>query len=540
MSPVTVERPQDESRRAPSVLIVGAGFGGLAAAIELKQHGITDVTILERAPRLGGTWHYNSYPGAACDVPSHLYSFSFAQRRDWSRLCSSQAEIHDYLRSVAREHDLERHVRYEQTVDACEWDEMAARWTVTTRSGELFEANALVLATGQLHQPAYPPLAGIESFAGHSFHSAEWDHDYPLVGKRVAVVGTGASAVQFVPEIAKQAGRLEIFQRSGNWFLPRRNRHYPPLVKAAIELVPGLQSFRRKFMFHYGESLTAAIRNPDTLGRIGAARSAAFMRWQLKDRDVRKKVWPDYTFGCKRVLFSSYFLPALQRANVDVVTDAIEHVVPEGLVTADGTLHEVDCIVWGTGFKTNDFMFPMRVTSSHGGELSDAWAHGAHAHLGMTVPHFPNMFVMYGPNTNTSGGSIIFYLEAQASYIRQALQQLQRRGAGAIEVRAEVEQASDEALQARFAGTAWTDCDSWYRDEDGRIVANWPGYMREYFEQTRRLDPREYRFTTNPASPAPASVPAAPASNVPASALAQGAGERDATHEQRSLTSTTT
>jgi cation diffusion facilitator CzcD-associated flavoprotein CzcO len=528
MSTVTVERPPGESRRAPSVLIVGAGFGGIAAAIELKRHGIADVTILERAPRLGGTWHYNGYPGAACDVPSHLYSFSFAQRRDWSRLCSPQAEIHDYLRDVAREHDVERHVRYAQTVEACEWDDTAARWTITTRGGELFVADALVLATGQLHQPAYPSIPGIESFAGQSFHSAEWDHGYALAGKRVAVVGTGASAVQFVPEIAEQAARLTIFQRSGNWFLPRRNRRYPRLVKAAIERVPGLQAFRRRFMFHYGESLTAAIRHPDTLGRIGAARSAAFMRWQLKDRDVRKKVWPDYTFGCKRVLFSSHFLPALQRANVDVIADSIERVVPEGIVTADGALHEVDCIVWGTGFKTNDFMFPMHVRSSRAGELREAWAGGAHAHLGMTVPGFPNMFVMYGPNTNTSGGSIIFYLEAQAAYIRQALQQLQRRGAHAIEVRAEVEQASDEALQARFAGTAWTGCDSWYRDERGRIVANWPGYMREYFEQTRRLDPREYRFT-------PASTPAA----VPIP-IAAGESERDATHEQRSLSSTTT
>jgi cation diffusion facilitator CzcD-associated flavoprotein CzcO len=524
----TVERPQSQSRRAPSVLIVGAGFGGIAAAIELKRHGIADVTILERAPQLGGTWHYNSYPGAACDVPSHLYSFSFAQRRDWSRLCSPQAEIHDYLRSVVREHDVERHVRYERSVSSCAWDQANARWRVETADGEVYEADAIVLATGQLHQPAYPPIEGIESFAGQSFHSANWDHSYPLSGKRVAVVGTGASAVQFVPEIAEQAARLTVFQRSGNWFMPRRNRHYPRLLKAAIERVPGLQEFRRNFMFQYCELITAAIRHPETVGRLAGLRSAAFMRLQLKDPEVRKKVWPDYTFGCKRVLFSSHFLPALQRPNVDVVTDPIARVVPEGVVTADGTRHELDCIVWGTGFKTNDFMFPMRVTGSRGGELSEAWAHGAHAHLGMTVPGFPNMFVMYGPNTNTSGGSIIFYLEAQASYIRQALQQLQRRGASAVEVRGEVEQASDRALQARFTGTAWTSCDSWYRDEQGRIVANWPGYMREYFEQTRTLDPREYLFT-------PAPVRAPKATHAPPPTPGRGA-----TPEQRSLSSTTT
>jgi cation diffusion facilitator CzcD-associated flavoprotein CzcO len=514
MSAATVERQQSESSRAPSVLIVGAGFGGIAAAIELKRHGIADVTILERAPQLGGTWHYNSYPGAACDVPSHLYSFSFAQRRDWSRLCSPQTEIHDYLRAVAREHDVERHVRYAQTVDSCAWDEASARWLAKTAGGEHYEADALVLATGQLHQAAYPRIDGIESFAGRSFHSAQWDHSYPPAGKRVAVVGTGASAVQFVPEIAEQAERLTVFQRTGNWFMPRRNRRYPRLLKAAIERVPGLQEVRRNFMFQYCELITAAIRHPRTVGRLAGLRSAAFMRWQLKDPEVRKKVWPDYTFGCKRVLLSSHFLPALQRPNVELVAEAIARVVPEGIVTADGALHEVDCIVWATGFRTNDFMFPMRVSSSTGGELSDAWAHGAHAHLGMTVPHFPNMFVMYGPNTNTSGGSIIFYLEAQAAYLRQALQQLQLRRARSVEVRAEVEHASDRALQERFAGTAWTRCDSWYRDESGRIVANWPGYMREYFEQTRTFDPREYVFSA--------------------------ARERGAAPEQRSFSSTTT
>jgi cation diffusion facilitator CzcD-associated flavoprotein CzcO len=220
------------------------------------------------------------------------------------------------------------------------------------------------------------------------------------------------------------------------------------------------------------------------------------MRLQLKDPELRRKAWPNYTFGCKRILFSSQFLPALGRANVELVTEPIARVEPRGIVTADGTLHELDCIVWGTGFKTNDFMFPMRVAGAGGTELNDEWAHGAHAHLGMTVPGFPNMFIMYGPNTNTSGGSIIFYLEAQAGYLRQAMQQMLARGARAIEVRREVEEASDRELQARFAGTAWTRCDSWYRDASGRIVANWPGYMREYFQRTESLDASEYRFTT--------------------------------------------
>ena len=487
-------RRHNAARRDLEVAVVGAGFGGIAAAIELKRHGIGAITILDRAPDLGGTWFYNSYPGCACDVPSHLYSFSYHQRRDWSRLCSPQQEIHDYLREVARANDVERLIRPNRTVTSCVWDERTCRWRIATAEGDGYEADAIVLATGQLHQPSVPAIEGIDTFAGHTFHSSRWDHDSPLQGKRVAVVGTGASAVQFVPEIAAQVAHLTVFQRTGNWFLPRKNRRYPGAIKAAIEWIPGVQALRREYMFQYCESLTAAIRHPRTLGLLLRLRSAAFMRLQLRDPELRGKVWPRYTFGCKRILFSSHFLPALQRANVELVTEAIARVTPHGIVTADGRLHAVDCIIWGTGFRTTAFMLPMEVRGAGGSVLEQSWADGAHAHLGMTVPGFPNMFLMYGPNTNTSGGSIIFYHEAQAGYIRQALEQLRLRPAGAIDVRADVEAASDRALQARFAGTAWTQCNSWYRDERGRIIANWPGYMREYFEQTSSLDPAEYLF----------------------------------------------
>jgi cation diffusion facilitator CzcD-associated flavoprotein CzcO len=410
-------------------------------------------------------------------------------------VCSPQEEIHDYLREVARANDIERLIHPNRTVTACAWDEHSARWRVTCAGGESYEADAIVLATGQLHQPWVPPIEGLDSFAGHSFHSARWDHEYELTGKRVAVVGTGASAVQFIPEIAKQVAHLTVLQRTGNWFLPRNDKPYGSAVKAAIRWIPGLQALRREAVYQYAESLTAAIRHPHTLGRLMALRSALFMRSQLRERELRRKAWPRYTFGCKRILFSSEYLPALARANVELVTEAIAEVVPEGIRTADGRLHELDCIIWGTGFQTTAFMLPMEVRGAADAVLSETWAQGAHAHLGVTVPGFPNMFLMYGPNTNTSGGSIIFYHEAQAGYIRQALEQLRERRAGSIEVRADVEAASDRALQARFEGTAWTRCDSWYRDERGRVIANWPGYMREYSEQTRRLDPAEYRFT---------------------------------------------
>ena len=480
----------------PRIVIVGGGFGGLSAAIELQHHGFTDLTILERGPDIGGTWFYNSYPGAACDVPSHLYSFSYAQRRDWSRLCSPQKEILAYLHAVAHDYGVDRLVVPDTEVGSCAWDDATRRWTVTSTDGRAWEADAVVLATGQLHQPSFPRIAGREQFAGHSFHSAEWDHDYDLRGKRVAVIGTGASAVQFVPEIAPQVGRLIVFQRTGNWFMPRKNRAYPRPVKAAIQRLPGLQAYRRAYVFEYTESLTLAIRHPNTFGRVVRAMSTAFMRRQLMDPEIRRKAWPDYTFGCKRILFSSSFLPALQRPNVALVTEPLARITPAGLVTADGTEHEVDCIIHGTGFRTTEFMFPMEITGSGGMSLRDAWAAGPHAHFGMVVPGFPSLFMMYGPNTNTSGGSIIVYLQAQAAYLRQALQQVRDRGAAAIDIRPEVEAESDRQVQARFAGTAWTQCDSWYRDEHGRIVTNWPGYMREYIAQTRVIDPSQYTFVS--------------------------------------------
>jgi cation diffusion facilitator CzcD-associated flavoprotein CzcO len=487
-------------------IIVGAGFGGVAAAIELRKHGFDDVTLLEAAPDFGGTWYHNRYPGVACDVPSHFYSFSYAQRRDWSRLCSSQEEILDYLRGVVRDHDLERHIVTGARVSTCEWSDATHSWTVRTDDGTTREADAVVIATGQLHQPAWPNVEDRESFAGHSFHSAQWDTDYDLRGKRVAVIGTGASAVQFIPEVAEQAERLVVFQRTGNWFLPRRNRPYPRWLKAIFRQLPGVQRMRRSFLFYYMETLTATIRNPRTVGLIGRLYSTVFMRSQLKDPEVRRKVWPDYTFGCKRVLFSSLFLPALQRSNVEVVTEPIARMGKDGPVTEDGRTHEVDCVIYGTGFRTNDFMFPMEVVGTQGRSLRDVWADGAHAHLGITVPGFPSMFILYGPNTNTSGGSIIYYLEAQAAYVRQAAELVRDRGAAAIDVLPEIESANDRGTQQQFAGTAWLQCSSWYRNPDGRVIANWPGYMSGYARRTRTLDPGEYRLLHTAHDPTAVSV----------------------------------
>ncbi len=487
-------------RDAPdlSIVIVGAGIGGIAAAIELQSHGFRDITILERDDGVGGTWRQNTYPGCACDVPSHLYSFSYAQRRDWSRLCSPQDEILEYLEGVARDHGVDRLVQTGVEVSECAWDEDERRWTVSAADGRSWTASAVIVATGQLHQPSWPGIPGRDTFEGHSFHSAQWDHDYDLHGKRVAVIGTGASAAQLVPTVVDEAARVSVFQRTGNWYLPRRNRPYPAFAKALFERVPGLQALRRRYIFNYTETVTLLIRHPRTFGRIGRLWSTLFMRHQIKDPDLRRRMWPDYTFGCKRILFTSYFLPAIQQPHAELVTEPITAIDATGIVSADGEHRDLDCIIYGTGFKTSAFMFPMEITGAGGSSLREVWADGAHAHMGIAVPDFPSLFFMYGPNTNTSGGSIIAYEEAQSSYIRQALQLVRERGAAAIDVRPEVEAASDREVQARFAGTAWLECDSWYRDEHGRIVTNWPGYMREYFAKAATLDPSEYALIPQP------------------------------------------
>ncbi len=477
------------------VLIVGAGFGGVAAAIELRRHGFEDVTILERAPDLGGTWFHNSYPGCACDVPSHLYSFSYAQRRDWTRLCSPQAEIHDYLRDVAREHGIEPLIRTNTTVASCRWDEDAGRWSVDTREGSSYEADAIVLATGQLDEPSIPDLPGAGDFAGHSFHSARWDHDYDLRGMRVAVIGTGASAVQFVPRIAPVCARLEVFQRTGNWFLPRKNLVYPRALRALIERVPVIQRMRRRYMFEYTEGLTLSIRHPRTVGRLLAARSARFMRSQLKDPEVRAKAWPHYAFGCKRVLFSSDFLPALQQPHARLITEPIEAFEPAGVRTADGELHELDCVIWATGFRTTEFVRGIEVIGAGGVNLHERWAGAPHAHLGMVVPRSPACSLCTGrTRTPRAGRSSSTWRRRPATSARRSSSCASAAPAGCRCAPRSRRQATARCRRA-FRAPPGSTATAWYRDEHGRIVTNWPGYMRDYIDKTRVLDPLEYDFS---------------------------------------------
>lgn len=483
------------------VAIVGAGFGGLAAAIALRRAGEEDVVLLEKAHDLGGVWRENTYPGAACDIPSCLYSFSYDQRRDWSRPCSPQDEILDYLHATAERNGVAAKIRTGVEVREATWDEQAARWTLRTTGGapevETVTAQALVVACGQLSRPLFPRVDGVGRFAGPEFHSAHWDHDVDLAGKRVAVVGTGASAIQFVPEIAQVAARVDVYQRTPPWILPRRNRPYAPWARRMTERVPGLQQVRRLGILAFAESgIAGQTRVP--LLRAGIKAWATWhMKRQVKDPALRRKIWPDYPIGCKRVLFSSHYLPALTRPNVELITAPITRVTPAGVVAADGVEREADVVIYGTGFRAHDFVAPMEVRGRGGRELSEAWAGGARAHHGIAVSGFPNLFLMYGPNTNLGFGSIIVMLEAQARYVADAVTSLERLGADAIDVRPEVERASTEAVQEHLRTSVWTGCESWYREgADGRIVNNWPGQMAEYVRATRRVDLSEYDVLT--------------------------------------------
>ncbi|WP_210495857.1 NAD(P)/FAD-dependent oxidoreductase [Patulibacter sp. SYSU D01012] len=481
------------STRAAHVVIVGAGFSGIGMGVALQRAGIP-FTILDRADDLGGVWHANTYPGAACDIPSYLYSFSFAQRRDWTRPCSPHDEIKDYLRDVATAYGLLPHLRLGTEVTSATYDEATARWTVTTAAGETLDASAVVLGCGQLSRPAWPRIPGMDRFAGHAFHSAEWDHDHDLRGRRVAVIGTGASAVQFVPPVAEVAGHVDVFQRSPSYMLPRRNRAYAPWAHAAIRRIPGLQRLRRWGVYTFCEITTIGLTTRPLLGRATKLWSQAFLRLRVRDRALRRKLTPDYPIGCKRILFSSRWYPALQRENVDLVTDDVVEITERGVRTADGREREADTIVYATGFKSQEFVVPIRVTGAEGRDLHGGWAAGAEAHHGMTVAGFPSLFLLYGPNTNLSVGSIIVMIEAQIGYVLDALRLLERTGADALDVRPEVQAASNEALQRDFDGSVWTSCSSWYRNAQGRVVSNWPHLMREYERLVARVRPEEFRL----------------------------------------------
>lgn len=473
------------------MLIVGTGFGGIGTAIELKRAGLTDFTILESAAEPGGVWRDNTYPGAACDIPSPLYSYSFEPNPRWPKRFSHQPDILAYLRGVIAKYGLEPHIRYGAEVTEAVFDDGV--WRVVTKSGETYEANVFVPAVGQLSRPVLPTIPGRDRFAGAAFHSARWDHDVDLRGKRVAVIGTGASAVQFVPEVRKQAERVTVFQRTPPYVLAKSDPAYRGWQHWLFEHLPPTQLLGRLRIFLLAEYATYAMTRHPVLAKMFELRTAQLRRRHIKDPALRAKLTPEYPLGCKRILFTNDYLPALAQPNVDVETARISEITEKGVRTEDGVEHEVDVIVYGTGFAATDFLAPVKVRGPGGRSLQDAWSGGARAYLGITVPGFPNLFCVYGPNTNLGAGSIIYMLERQARYIRQAVERLSRPDVSALDVLPEVEQRYDDEVQARLGHSVWSACTSWYRQADGRVTTNWPGLVTEYDRRTKRFDVADYR-----------------------------------------------
>ncbi|MBD8870040.1 NAD(P)/FAD-dependent oxidoreductase [Nocardioides sp. MJB4] len=476
--------------RSPSVLVIGAGFGGLGVGIELLRAGFGDVTILEQADEIGGVWRDNTYPNAACDVPSSLYSWSFAPNPGWGHRYSRQDEILDYLHRTAAEQGVLDHVRTGVRVTGAAWHEDEHRWHVRTASGESLTADVLVPALGQLSRPVVPDLPGIDRFAGPAFHSAQWRHDVDLTGARVAVVGTGASAIQFVPGIVDRVASMTVFQRSAPYVVPKPDRAYTRTHHRAFSGFPPSQTFGRRLTWVLSERLNAALTAGGAMKRLLELGWRAQLRRQVPDAALRGRLRPDYPLGCKRLLFSNDWYPALAQDHVEVVTEVVTEVEPAGVRATDGRLHEADVIIWGTGFAATEFLAPLTITGSGGVDLHEVWADGAHAHLGMTVPGFPNLFLVYGPNTNLGGSSIIGMMEAQAGYIRQAVRAVAR--GRTLAVRRSVAASFDAEMQERLAHSVWAQCNSWYRADGGRVSTNWPGMVAEYVARTARLEASDF------------------------------------------------
>ena len=486
------------------IAIIGAGFAGIGMAIRLKQEGEHDFVILERSDMIGGTWRDNSYPGCAVDVESHLYSFSFAPNPGWTQLYSPQAEIWDYQLRLVEEHGLGPHLRLRHEVIGADWDSGAGLWHVQTSAGPV-DAQFLVSGMGPLTNPVPPDIPGLETFAGTCFHSARWDHDHDLAGERVAVIGTGSSATQFVPEIAPRVARLLVFQRTPGWLLPRMNRHITAIERSAYRRFPAVQRAVRAKQKVRHELLGLLLRTPRRANVIELV-SRAHLRRQVADPVLRAKLTPAYRAGCKRLIIADDWYPALTRPNVDVITDAISEVRPEGVVTADGTVHAVDTLILGTGFEVMPVADPLR--GRDGVPLAERWAKHREAYLGTTVSGYPNYFMLVGPNTATGHTSVLLYAEAQIEYVLQCIRHVERSGARAIEVREARQHAFSESVREKLQGTVWLlgGCNSWYLNEHGGTSVLWPGTTWEFAAGLRHLDPSDYELDRAP-SPAQAPQP---------------------------------
>jgi len=487
---------QDAAPTILEVLIVGAGFSGLAMAIRCKQAGIGPLRVIEKAEGIGGTWHENTYPGAACDVPSHLYSLSFAPKADWTRMYAPQPEIRAYLRETAERNGLMPLLQLKTAFTGATWDEARALWHVETDRGPL-TARVIVSGMGGLHHPAYPNLPGRDSFVGPAFHTAAWDHSVDLAGKRVGVIGTGASAIQVVPELAKVAAHLTLFQRTPPWIMPKHDHAIPEAAKARYRRLPLLRRIERARLFWLHElralfgftKVSKLTKQAEGLARHHLAKA-------VKDRDLRAKLTPNYRLGCKRVLISDDYYPALQRPNVTLETGDIARITETGVTTANGTAHALDAIVYATGFDVTGSFARMDLVGRDGLRLADAWAGaGMGAYQGITVAGFPNYFMLLGPNTGLGHNSIVSMIEVQVRHVLDCLEAL-RGGARAIEVRPEAQARFLERIRTRLADSIWQTggCRSWYLDAQGRNTTLWPDSVMAYRRSARRARMTDYRL----------------------------------------------
>lgn len=474
--------------------IIGAGFGGMGLAIRLQQAGNQDFAIFEKAADVGGVWRDNIYPGAACDVPSHLYSFSFEPNPGWRRAFGGQAEIYAYLRYCADKHALWKKIRFDTEVEALVFDETSNLWSLHLRGGETVLARAVVAAVGALNIPAYPRIEGLDDFRGKVMHTAEWDADYSLAGKRVGVIGTGASAIQVVPSIQPEVSELKLYQRTAPWVMPKRDGAISARWRTLYARLPLLQRLHRIAQYWKFEMMAPIMIKNNWMTRLAERLGRRYISHVIKDPVLRQKVTPNYALGCKRVLLSDEYYPALTQPNVDVLTDGINRITESGILSRDGSHRELDVIVLATGFKVPVAGAPFRIQGLGGRLLNDDWRTGSEAYLGMTVSGYPNLLYIMGPNTGPGNISVIFYIESQLRYILAYLKQLRREPDTALDLKASVQRAFNVEIQRKMQRTTWTSgCDSWYLTEDGKNTTLWPGYSWQYRVQSRRFDSHVYQ-----------------------------------------------
>jgi cation diffusion facilitator CzcD-associated flavoprotein CzcO len=479
-----------------SVVIIGAGASGLCMAVELKRAGYDRITIIEKSNRVGGTWNDNRYPGAGCDVMSHLYCYSFEPNSEWSRRFPLQPEIQRYFEMCADKYDLYRHIRFGTEIASASFDDKRGEWTVRTTTGEQIIARVLVSGTGQLNRPHVPELSHLATFRGKAFHSARWGSDEDVVSKRLALIGSGASAIQIVPEIAKRATHLSVFQRTPSYVIKRNDRPYYDVEKWAFRHVPLVRKAYRAGIYSSLELRFFGLLQGSLLSKAARWMALRNLASEVSDIELRNKLTPDYPPGCKRILISDDFYRAMSEPHVDLVTSAIDRATPDGLVTRDGQRHVVDTIVFATGFETTTFLAPMSITGRAGLSLEEAWQNGAEAHKGVVVSGFPNLFLLYGPNTNLGHNSILFMVECQVRYAMGCIRELDKRRARFIEARRDAMDRFNVKLQADLSKTAWAaGCQSWYKTDSGKITNNWSGLTLDYWWRTRKPDLSELDIT---------------------------------------------